>query len=500
MKRITLISPYPDVTAFGIRTISSYLRSKGHQTKLIFLPDPYGDDIVHGQHRYKDHIFKSVIDIASDSDLIGITLMTNFFDGAAQITENLKSKLNIPIIWGGVHPTIRPSECLELADMVCIGDGEDPSAELINRMDNDTENIKETPGIWFKNNGSIIENPIMPINKNLDTYPMPDYSCKDHYVLENDTLAPLDNSRLEEYLRKGTVSAYLKKIGYQTMTGRGCPHRCTYCINDTIKALYKGQGYLRWRSNKQVIEELKWVKENMPYIGYIWISDDTFFARRIDNIREFCDLYKKEIAMPFSCLASPLTITEEKMALLIDAGLMYVQMGVESASQTMQELYARKSMSNDKMMRAINIINQYKNEMRPPSYDFILDVPYETDKDRIDSLRFISQIPKPYRLQPFSLVLYPGTGLYNKAAADGLIKDEKRQIYSKSYTMRKMNYLNLLFTLAKEGKFPSALLRILISSPVVNILNSKQMAPIISTLYSIMKTAYRLAKKAVNHQ
>lgn len=30
-----------------------------------------------------------------------------------------------PIIWGGIHPTIRPDECFEYADMVCVGDGED---------------------------------------------------------------------------------------------------------------------------------------------------------------------------------------------------------------------------------------------------------------------------------------------------------------------------------------------------------------------------------------
>lgn len=46
--KITLISPYPDITAFGIRTISAYLKQHGHKTQLIFIPDPYGDNLVFG--------------------------------------------------------------------------------------------------------------------------------------------------------------------------------------------------------------------------------------------------------------------------------------------------------------------------------------------------------------------------------------------------------------------------------------------------------------------
>ena len=133
--------------------------------------------------------------------------------------------------------------------------------------------------------------------------------------------------------------------------------------------------------------------------------------------------------------------------------------------------------------------------MSPPSYDFILDVPYETDEDKIESLRFISNIPKPFHLQPFSLVLYPGTKLYEMAKRDGFIVDEKRQIYAKSYTMRELNYFNLLISLSKNGKFPGPLLKFLISSPTVNILNNKFMKPLIKTVYIVMKNSYRLFKR-----
>ncbi|MEK7772714.1 MAG: radical SAM protein, partial [Deltaproteobacteria bacterium] len=308
-------------------------------------------------------------------------------------------------------------------------------------------------------------------------------------------LRPLTYALLKGRMEAGTVSGYLKKTGYQTMTGRGCPHKCTYCINDTLKGLYNNENYLRWRSTAHVMDELLWVRKNLPYVGFIWISDDAFFARNKKGLEEFCAAYKEKIGLPFSCLASPMTITEEKMDMLVDAGLIYLQMGVESGSRRIQELFNRKQMDNERLMKAFRVINRYKDRMFPPSYDFILDVPYETDEDKVESLKLIADIPKPFHLQPFSLVLYPGTKLYEQAKKDGLVRDEKKEIYEKSYTMRSRNYLNLLIRLSKNGRFPSPLLKLLVSSPAVDILNSRPMRPFFKTLYAGLQTSFRLAKR-----
>jgi anaerobic magnesium-protoporphyrin IX monomethyl ester cyclase len=497
--KVTFISPYPDITAFGIRTMSAYLKRQGHKTQMIFLPDPFGDDLVYGVKRYHDAVLDDLVTLCAGSDLIGLTLMTNFFDNAIQITTRIKEALNIPIIWGGVHPTIRPEESLEYADMVCIGDGEEAMLKLINSMETD-EGSLHIDNVWMKSKGTICRNPLGKLAETLDVYPMPDYSLDGHYVLYQGHIQEMTSELLKLFLQRGTVSIYLKKIGYQTMTGRGCPHRCTYCINDTIKSLYEGQGYLRWRSVDHVIDELLWVKHHMPYVGYIWISDDAFFARSQKSLEHFCKEYSEKIRLPFSCLGSPLTITEKKMELLVDSGLIYIQVGLESGSRAIQELFNRKNMSNEIMMRAITVINRYKDKMFPPSYDFLLDVPYETDGDKIESLRFISQIPKPYHLQPFSLVLYPGTKLYQMAKSDGFIKDDRLQIYSKSYTMREPGYLNLLMTLARGGRFPGPLLSFMVNKQVVSILNSNSLKPFFRYVYLGLRRGFHFIKRRLTKQ
>ena len=492
--KVTLISPYPNITAFGMRTLSGYLRENGHQTSLIFLPDPFGDDLVCGIPRYKENVLDKVVALCSESYLIGITLMTNFFDGAVQITEKLKGNLNIPIIWGGAHPTIRPDESLQHADMVCIGEGEDALVELVNKMSK-AENFSSTPNIWIRRGSEIIKNGLSPLPNDLDAYPFPDYSMEDHYVMVDGQIKALTHEITESLLKAGTVSDYLGKTGYQTMTSRGCPHSCSYCINDTISKMYGGKGKLRWRSVANIIEELESVKATMPYINYIWISDDEFMARKVDELRYFCLEYAERIRLPFSCLISPLSVTMEKMSMLVNAGLIYVQMGIESASPRIQEMFNRRRMNNKRNMNAIRIINRFKERMYPPSYDFLLDVPEETDEDRIQNLRFISHIPKPFKLQPFTLILYPGTQLYEIAKEKGLIVNEDKDIYNKTYTMHEPNYLNLLMSLSKGGKFPGLLLRLVIGSPIIDIFNSNMLKPFFKLLYTTMKDLYHLMKR-----
>jgi hypothetical protein len=147
------------------------------------------------------------------------------------------------------------------------------------------------------------------------------------------------------------------------------------------------------------------------------------------------------------------------------------------------------------MLTAATILNRFKSRMYPPTYDFLFDVPYETDHDKIESLKFIAELPKPHLLHPFSLVLYPGTKMYEMAKRDGFIGDEEQQIYAKSWTMTASGHLNLLIKLASLGRLPIPLLRVLVSSPVVDILNSSFFRPIFRGIYVTLRAGFQFLKK-----
>jgi radical SAM superfamily enzyme YgiQ (UPF0313 family) len=420
-----LISPYPELTAFGLRTISAFLKRAGHQTVMIFLRVPEHDGFGKPSQLYSETALADTAALCSDADLIGISLMSNFIPAAVEITTALRQASRAPILWGGVHPTVCPEECLQHADIVCIGEGEDAILELADRMEN-RRDYSDIQGMWFRRDGAVMQNQPGLLRQDINVYPAPDYDLSTQYILNAGRVVPMTHDLFRTAMNSGVPSeCTMHGVYYQTMTGRGCPHSCTYCINNYMKKLYDRHSYLRWRSVDDIMDELRQVKLNMPYVRVIWISDDAFMAMPLKALREFGLQYRKEINLPFTCLASPLTVTEEKMQILVEAGLVQVQMGIQSASSHILDIFNRSRMSVERTREAIRIINKFK-KVTVPVYDFIFDVPYESDLDKIQSLRFIADIPKPHRISTFSLVLYPGTSLYDQAKQDGFINNETR--------------------------------------------------------------------------
>ena len=145
--KISLISIYPDIQSFGIRTVSACLKKEGHDVDLFFLTREF-------RERYHKKTMDDLVKLTKGSDLIGISLMSNFWDNAVQITTKLKEHYNTPIVWGGTHATVRPDECLDYADMVCIGEGEEALVELTRKMTKG-QNYYDTKGMAFNNAGLV---------------------------------------------------------------------------------------------------------------------------------------------------------------------------------------------------------------------------------------------------------------------------------------------------------------------------------------------------------
>lgn len=491
--KITLISPYPDITALGIRGMSSLLKQEGFETQLIFLPNHAAENSKEAQfvYLYEQAVLDELIELCEDSSLVGFSLMTNYFEGAVQITNALKSSLQVPVVWGGIHPTIRPEECLDYADIVCIGEGEHALLELARSLKtgNDYHGIEN---LCLKKNGTMIQNKLRPLIQDLDSLPFPDFDLDSQYILEEKKIRPMNEARLQKAMAGGSISSHLNMVAYQTMTTRGCPHKCTYCCNSTLRNLYHGQRYVRRRTAQHIIDELLQITTKFLFIQAVWFSDDSFFAASDKEIEQFSQIYKEKIKLPFFCLGSPTTINEKKMASLVDAGMLCIQMGIQSGSERVCKEIYRRRISNHNVNKAAHIINQYKAVLRPPLYDIILDNDYETEADILDSLNLIIKLPRPYRLQLFSLVLYPGTELYNRAKAEGLIRDDREQIYRKRYRSRQRTYLNLVFSLLRNGlPIPRSILKILIHKHVVRILNRRY----INRLYGIAFDLGRWVRK-----
>src|SRR6202012_6022176 len=77
-------------------------------------------------------------------------------------------------------------------------------------------------------------------------------------------------------------SGYLSHPYVSIYTGRGCRSRCTFCLwPQTV-----GGHRYRTRSVEDVLEEVKWIRDNMPEVKEIMFDDDTFtdFKPRVEEI------------------------------------------------------------------------------------------------------------------------------------------------------------------------------------------------------------------------
>jgi radical SAM superfamily enzyme YgiQ (UPF0313 family) len=255
--------------------------------------------------------------------------------------------------------------------------------------------------------------------------------------------------------------------------------------------------YLRARGIASVIDELVATTERFPFVEVIQFFDDTFFARPLKHLEQFAALYKEKVALPFYCQASPTTLTGEKLSCLIDAGLVYVEMGIQTGSRRIKEIYRRPE-SNEKILEVTRLLHRYSDTLLPPDYHIIIDNPWETADDTLETARLLFAIPKPYGLCISSLVFFPGTELYRRAVNEGLIKDETRDIYRKPfYIPPKRTYQNFLIYLLTFQNFPRWILSALMNDRAVRFFSRLRLAPVYSIFYAVGETI-RLGLKGVH--
>ncbi|MCG8334624.1 MAG: B12-binding domain-containing radical SAM protein [Proteobacteria bacterium] len=424
--QITLISFTRDILAYGLRLLSSRLRLDGHNVRMVFFT--HRNDVA-----LSPPVFERFVNLVKESDLIGMSVMTNQFHLAMQVTERLKQDLNCPVVWGGVHAGIRPEECLNYAEAVCIGEGEESFPEYVKRIVQGKQHLN-VQGMWFKEGGKIVRNPPRPLIQDLDAIPFPDYSCKDDYIWLNGSFCRLDQTLFQEYYGDA----------YWTLATRGCPFGCSFCANSTLNKRYAGQKILRKRSIQNVISELVEIKERFPALAHIRFEDDAFFSYTIEELDEFADLYRKFVALPLCVTGlNPLYYKRQKLDLLVSAGLKVVRIGIQSASQRTRALFRRRETDN----MVIQLTKDISSHKLWVHYDVILDNPWETDEDLVATLLFVSRLPTPYFLLLYSLTLFPETTLHTRAKLEGRITDDFNEVYGKSYFGLDNTYLNKLFIL-----------------------------------------------------
>ncbi len=305
----------------GIASLSAILKREGHEFKLFdctqfsivrkgefsdwnktgekalqFMQAENHERLPHREEVTYDQLIDKVIEDISiyNPDMIGLSALSDDYPLGLRIMEKVKKNFSyIPTIAGGVHATIDPAGVISenCFDMVCIGEGEYVILDIAKRID-ENKNFSKIKNLWIKDKEGIIEkNSVRPYEQNLDNFPHPDWS-----------IYP-ETAWYKPY--KGKVYKY----GDFEMS-RGCPYKCSYCINVQMQAIYKktGENYHREKSIPRVIEEIKTTvkKYNIEFIKF-W--DETFLLMSKDRLEEFAKLYTSEIGLPYVIETTSQSIT-----------------------------------------------------------------------------------------------------------------------------------------------------------------------------------------------
>ena len=411
--KILLLSFY-NSEAIGIRQLFSVLATHGYQVKIIFLKLSQVKEHKVMQQEGSKSIINSVTDkeldilagfIADEKpDVIGVSLVSSHFNLYKRIYSRIRGLADFKIVLGGWQPTLNPEDCINYCDILCRGEGEKAFLELVDRLYN-KELLKDTRNMWINDKDGVIKNPVRPLTKDLDSLPAAVFDAGSIYYIDNGRI-------LNE-------EPYSINTRYGIMAGKGCPYHCTYCSNSfMIKQLYHAEwSKVRFRSVDHVISELSAVKSNFPNVKRINFYDEVF---RPDKAwaRDFFKRYKDEIGLPFCCEVYPGSCDEEMVKIMRDGMLSGVWIGVQSGSERVRKEIFKRFYTNILVLEQARLFNKYGISVR---YDFILDNPFESFEESLESIRLMLQMEEPFSLNLFSLKYFPNTDITNMALKAGLI-------------------------------------------------------------------------------
>jgi len=371
--------------SLGIAYLSSYVKKRGHKTELV--------DYTWGG-KAKNCLNKIKI---TAPDMVGFSPRTGEFLFCLDVAEKIKERYpNIPIIFGGVHPTVAPEETIskKCVDMICIGEGEEALGELLDNMGNN-QDIFQIKNMWFKTDGRIIRNAVRHLGQDIDELPFPDRELFDY----------------ERYLNS---NAYDGEI----MASRGCPYDCSYCINSNLKSTYKGKGpFVRTRTVDNVIKEIELLKTNYK-IDRITFHDEMFTVNK-RWLREFSENYSSSFSIPFMCNARVETLSHEVCDLLKNAGCSSLNVGIEAGNSRIRKEVLNRHMSNEAIIKGFRTAKE--KGLRIYAYNMI-GVPYETADDIKETIE-LNRLVQSDDLQATIFQPYPGTRLYALCKEKGWIKN-----------------------------------------------------------------------------
>ncbi len=376
MKKDVLIVPGNDLTSYikltqlispplGVLAIGSYLMKHGIPVEIIDVQMDFGfGRTCTSEHLVSQRVAQYLLTQADDIAWIGISQLSNFFGGIDLARKIHRVLPGVPIIFGGYFPSSNYRTLLKKYTFITAivrGDGEIAALKISRSLNQDQSFLSEqTPNLAWLDNDEVLTAPVKPL-------------------LINDL--PIMDFRLLRNPKNYQIISM--------MTSRGCPFRCNYCLESSMRSY--GVYAPEW-----IDRQLKHLEAVMPN-NYIFIYDATFGIGRKRTLN-LCRVLNKH-RFTYGVESRVDVIRPDLIPLLHKSGVKTIYWGIESASAaTLLRMNKVRSLNSAQgyIEYALKVLETCFENGVIPSIGFMLSFPGDSEDDYQINLAFAKEIKSLY--------------------------------------------------------------------------------------------------------
>ena len=399
----------------GLASISAVLREAGHETRLVNLneklpPVPTPEELAAVIREWQP-------------GMVAFSCITQQYPKARELASYLRDAAQAlelelpPLVVGGIHPTLVPAEVMAdgVWDHVGVGECEHALLELVRRVEageapDDVQNFLSWKAGARPTDGAALDethwvhNPVGEFPE-LAELPEPDYEL-------------FETERI-------TAS---KGGWFSLMSSRGCPYRCSYCLNHKIIDLYRedlgrGVGKLnafRFRPAAKMMAEIRRVLATYEGID-TFIFDDDLFTQNVEHALELCQAYEEsEVDVPFVVNAHVKRLDPRVAEALARAGAKILKMGVECGSQRVRSKVLKRHMTKSDIIETVASAEEFGLHT---SAFVMIGLPTETREERLETVDILAE-SRVGRFRCSYFFPFPGTDSWQMSIDAGHVRVE----------------------------------------------------------------------------
>jgi anaerobic magnesium-protoporphyrin IX monomethyl ester cyclase len=302
-----------------------------------------------------------------------------------RLAKAVKNEFKAKVIMTGQHPMAQPEEVLKVADFVCIGEYEFAVLDLVLG-----KNPKDIPGVYPNSRGELPD---------INLLPFP----------EDDDIRRIDYHE---------PNCRFKQI--QMYGSRGCPRRCNFCAAAT---LYYDELNWRPRNVRNIIEEIKLLKEKYPEMEGIFFDEETHNIHKNFNIELAQEIQKAGLdSLKYEAMCEYISLDAEALTKMKAAGYYKIRFGIETGSN-----YVAKQMTLGKKhdLEKLRSILNFGKDIDMRFYATIsvggLGSSPEEDQKTVDLVYELASKGLIHEIQVSINTPQPGTDFYNSCIEQGLL-------------------------------------------------------------------------------